>query len=123
MALRTVLDTNAILYFLGGRLAQPLPRAEYLTSIICEIELLSYPVLDATALKQVRSFLSEIRVVPLTEPVKEATIDLRKAHGLKIPDAIVAATARTASALLLTNDVHLLRLPGINAQSLTLKRP
>ena len=84
--------------------------------------MLSYPALDAAALQQVRKFLSEIRVVPLTESVKEATIDLRKAHGLKIPDAIVAATARTVSARLLTNDAQLLRLPGIDAQSLTLKR-
>ena len=38
-----LLDTNIILYFLGGRLVDPLPTGEYFLSVITEIELLSYP--------------------------------------------------------------------------------
>ena len=43
MALKFVLDTNAVLYFLGDRLAEPLPSGDYFVSIITEMELLSYP--------------------------------------------------------------------------------
>jgi hypothetical protein len=46
--LRALLDTNAALYFLGGRLSEPLPAAQYFASVITEIELLSYPTLDAS---------------------------------------------------------------------------
>jgi predicted nucleic acid-binding protein len=42
-----LLDTNVVLYFLGGRLANPLPSGEYFVSVITEIELLSYPSLNA----------------------------------------------------------------------------
>ncbi len=42
-----VLDTNAVLYFLGGRLAEPLPQANFYVSVITEIELLSYPLLKS----------------------------------------------------------------------------
>jgi hypothetical protein len=41
MVLKRVLDTNAILYFLGGKLAQPLPTGQYFISVISEMELLS----------------------------------------------------------------------------------
>lgn len=37
------LDTNVVLYFLGGRLVNPLPSGQYFISVITEIELLSYP--------------------------------------------------------------------------------
>ncbi|MEH2170206.1 MAG: hypothetical protein V7K41_26865, partial [Nostoc sp.] len=37
------LDTNVILYFLGGRLVNPLLLGQYFISVITEIELLSYP--------------------------------------------------------------------------------
>jgi predicted nucleic acid-binding protein len=61
MGLKRVLDTNAILYFLGGRLAEP------------------------------------------------------PAH------AIIAATALTTGAELLTNDEKLARIPGLTCRSLKLK--
>ncbi len=41
-----LLDTNVVLYLLGGRLANPLPSGEYFVSVISEIELLSYPSLS-----------------------------------------------------------------------------
>jgi hypothetical protein len=41
MVLKRVLDTNAILYLLGGKLAHPLPTGQYFISVISEMELLS----------------------------------------------------------------------------------
>ncbi len=35
-----LLDTNVVLYLLGGRLAKPLPSGQYVVSVITEIELL-----------------------------------------------------------------------------------
>lgn len=42
-----LLDTNVVLYFLGGRLMNPLPSGQYFVSVITEIELLSYPSLSS----------------------------------------------------------------------------
>lgn len=36
-----LLDTNVVLYFLGGRLAAPLPPGDYGVSVITEMELLA----------------------------------------------------------------------------------
>lgn len=71
------------------------------------MELLSYPSLDAPAERQIRSFLSEITVVGLTDSVKTMAIAIRRQEELKLPDAIVVGTAVVLDADLLTNDAHL----------------
>jgi predicted nucleic acid-binding protein len=93
VVLKKVLDTNAILYLPGGKVAQPVPTAAYFVSVISEMELLSYPSLDEAGLTQIRAFLSDVTVVDLSEQVRELAIGLRRQHRLKLPDAIVAATA------------------------------
>jgi len=118
--LKRVLDTNAILYLLGGKLAQTLPVGQYFISVISEMELLSYPSLDESAKAKIEGFLSEVTVVGLTEKVKSLAIRLRRQHSLKLPDAIVAATALSLGASLLTNDSKLLQLPGLSSQELEL---
>lgn len=119
--MKKVLDTNAILYLLGGKLAQLLAPVRYFVSVISEMELLSYPSLDEAALAQIRSFLSEVAVVELTEEIRELAIDLRRQHALKLPDAIFAATALSLHAELVTNDAKLLHVPGLTCERLGLK--
>jgi predicted nucleic acid-binding protein len=121
VVLKTLLDTNAILYLLGGKLAHSLPVAEYFISVISEMELLSYPSLDEPAQARIEEFLSKVTVVGLNERVKNLAIRLRKEHSLKLPDAIVTAPALSLGASLLTNDSKLLQLPGLSSQALELK--
>ncbi len=122
MVLKAVLDTNAILYLLGGKLQEPLPPPQYFTPVICEIELLSYPALDEAAVARVRGFLSAISLVGLTDGVKETAIQLRRQYSLKIPDSIIVATAVWLQAELLTNDAKLLHLPGVTAKQLQIRQ-
>ena len=119
--MKTVLDTNTILYLLGGKLALTLPVGEYFISIISEMELLSYPSLSEPEQAKIRNFLSAITVVSLTEEVRTLAIGLRRQHLLKLPDAIVAATALSLEAQLVTNDAKLLRVPGLSAREVKLK--
>jgi len=113
-----LLDTNVVLYFLGGRLTNPLPSGQYFVSVITEIELLSYPSLSPDEEVQIRDFLSKITVVGIESNIKELAIALRKQYRLKLPDAIIAATAQSLNATLFTNDVRLANLSGINIQSI-----
>lgn len=116
-----VLDTNIILYFLGGRLAEPLPVGSYAISVISELELLAYPGLVSAEEQRVRTFLADIPVTDLTQAIKHHAVDLRKRYGLKLPDAIVAATALALEATLLTNDQRLLTLGDVPTQALRVK--
>lgn len=112
-----LLDTNVVLYFLGGRLTNSLPSGQYFVSVITEIELLSYPSLSPDEEVQIRNFLTKITVVGIESNIKELAIALRKQYRLRLPDAIIAATAQSLNATLFTNDVRLANLTEINTQS------
>ena len=118
---RFVLDTNVILYFLGGRLADPFPAGAYTISVISELELLAYPGLDSSEEQRIRDFLADVSITDLTQSVKQHAVNLRKRFGLKLPDAIVAATALALEATLLTNDQRLLALSDVPSQALRVK--
>ena len=116
-----VLDTNIALYHLGGRLTAPLPSGLYHASIITEIELLSYPNLSNAEEQQIRNFLSQLLIIGIDESIKSRAIALRKQHRLKLPDAIISATALSLNALLLTNDLKLSSITTIQTQSLSIQ--
>lgn len=113
-----VLDTNIILYFLGGRLENALPEGQCAVSVISELELLAYPGLTTLEGEGVKAFLADIAVVELTPLVKTHAVDIRKRFGLKLPDAIIAATAQALNATLVTNDQRLLAIADLHTQSL-----
>lgn len=103
MGMNIVLDTNAVLYFLAGRLVDPLPLADYYISVITEIELLSYPLLNKDEETEIIAFLNDVTVLDLTKDVKKSAIYFRRHYRLKLPDALIVATAYSLKATLFTN--------------------
>ena len=53
---RYLLDTNAIIYLVGGQLAEPLPAGHYSFSVISEIELLSFSGLSGEDEQKLANF-------------------------------------------------------------------
>ena len=121
MTMGYVLDTNIALYLLGGRLVNPLPIAAFYISVISEMEMLSYHALTDDERVRVQGFLSRVIVVGLSENVKNKAIELRKKYRLKLPDAIVCATALEVNASLLSNDAQLRRISEINTEVVEIK--
>jgi predicted nucleic acid-binding protein len=78
MDVKIVLDTNAVLYFLGGRLAEPLPDADFYISVITEIELLSYPLLSNEEETAICDFLADVTIIELNQAIKQSAISLRQ---------------------------------------------
>ncbi len=115
-----LLDTNVALYLLGGRLAVRLPEGEYGVSVITEMEMLSWPSLTAEDEKQLRAFLASIVRCEMTAAIRERAVILRRTEGLKLPDAIVCATALEWGAELWSNDSRLSRVPGLICRSVAL---
>ena len=72
-------------------------------SVITCIELLGklVPAPEAVFLQ---SFVQSVEVLPLNEPVIQQTIRLRQQHRIKLPDAIIAATALAHGLPLLTRN-------------------
>lgn len=121
MDVNVVLDTNTVLYFLAGSLAQALPQADFYVSVITEMELLSYPLLKSDEETEIHDFLSDVTIIDLNRNIKQSAIALRRQYRLKLPDAVVAATAQHLKAELFTNDLKMLGIPLLSAKALTLK--
>ena len=111
--MRYCLDTNSAIYFLAGRLAEPLPEGEWLISVITELELRSYSFATPGDELKVTEFIAQIPVVDLSPEIKTLTIAIRREKKVKLPDAIVAATAEAAQAVLITNDSQLAQASGV----------
>ncbi len=117
---RYLLDTNAVIYLMSGRLAFPLPDGRYSVSIITEIELLSFSGISAWEEQKIRDLLFLLDRVHLTDTVRDETIRLRRKNRLKLPDAIIAASALIHDAVLLTNDQSFSSIDELVCESLQL---
>lgn len=115
-----LLDTNIVLYLLGGRLAAPLPAGDYGISVITEMELLAWPSLSAPEAERVRQLLQQLTICELTAPIRARAVALRKAHNLKLPDAVVCATAMEFDVELWTNDKSLAKVSGLGCRAVSL---
>lgn len=116
-----LLDTNAMVALLRGDevLQQRVRNADWVgISILSEIEFLAFPHITAQDRSALRQFTDRIEVVGL-ERSSEALIDrivsLRQRHKLKLPDAIIAATALEAGATLITDDAQLRKVHAMTS--------
>lgn len=60
-------------------------------------------------------------IVEIDNLIKQHTVRLRREHRLRLPDAIIAATAVSHEATLLTNDQRLLALAELRCKTLALR--
>ena len=106
-----LLDTNAIIYFLNGKF---LLNNEYniFTSIISEIELLCYPKITLEEENIIKDFLNNINIINLDSYIKHETIAIKREISIKLPDAIILATAKVNNLILLTQDECILKYNG-----------
>jgi len=111
-----LLDTNMVIGLLKGQAAaialaeqSGLALDQSAVSQITRMELLGYPQLTDDEDQTIRAFLTNCQVRMLDEQVEAQAIALRRSGSFKLPDAIIAATAITASLRLLTLDQGMLR--------------
>ena len=76
-------------------------------SVISRIELLSYPSLTATDENTIRAMLGQMTCLPLSQTIEEYTIMVRRSRKVKLPDALILATAKVHGLTLLTLDQRL----------------
>ncbi len=94
-----LIDSNAVIDYLMGKL--PASGMAFMdevineipnVSVITQIEVLGFNSSSETD-KLLRGFFHDATVLGLTNEVVDKTIELRKAYKIKLPDAIIAATA------------------------------
>ena len=108
MGTRYLLDTNVVLDFMGKKL--PAKSRFFLSEIIDneinisainKIELLGFSFVEQTLI----DFVSFAEIYPIDDVTIDKTIVLRKKYKIKLPDAIIAATAIINNFTLITHNV------------------
>jgi predicted nucleic acid-binding protein len=110
-----LLDTNIVLYLLNGDtvVQQYLQGKSFYVSFINELELLGYKDINEYEEKSIELFLEECAIIDVNSGIKEITKQLRRSYSLKLPDAIIAATAIFLGIPLLSADKHFERIDDL----------
>jgi predicted nucleic acid-binding protein len=105
-----LIDSNAVIDYMSGKL--PAAGMAFMNevvnmgpkvSIITKIEVLGFNA-PPSSIQLLIDFMNDSEILALTGLVADQTVELRKQYKVKLPDAIVAATA-------LANDL-MLRSPA-----------
>lgn len=102
---KALFDTNILIDYLNGvELAQDeLKRySQKAISIITAMEVLIGARPDVEA--GTRAFLAGFQIIPLDDVVAERAIEIRKSARIKLPDAIIWASADVHSMLIVTRN-------------------
>lgn len=108
MGTEYLIDTNTIIDYLENKLPEKalsiIDTSAVNMSIISRIELLAWPKATEQQLNLLTSFIDASRVFLLQEDIIIKTIEIRKSFLIKLPDAIIAATAIVNNLNLLTRN-------------------
>ncbi|NUQ22446.1 MAG: type II toxin-antitoxin system VapC family toxin [Saprospiraceae bacterium] len=116
-------DTNTAIYYLQQQF--PASAEEFMDVIIAEstpcisaiteIELLCWKATTERDAEVLKKFIDSILIIELEQPIKLKTADIRKEHKIKLPDAIIAATATVYNLTLVTRNIKDFKnIPAMN---------
>ncbi len=101
-----IFDTNVLIYLSKNALdPERILKDEIAISVITKIEVLGFSFKNNDEHELLLAICSELNVIPLTDLIVEETIFLRKNYRIKLPDAIIYATALVENVPLLTNNI------------------
>ena len=105
-----LLDTNILIYYFNGNMepvvkdkVSMLIRESFQISIISKMEFLGFPF-NSKERQKAEQFVEWATIKALTDEIVQNVIDIRKEKSIKLPDAIIAATAMQCSAILVTRN-------------------
>lgn len=116
-------DTNIAIYYLQQQFPAMVEQlVDNLTkesnpaiSFISEMELLCWKTATENDLKVLNGFITNCFVIELEQAIKLKTVEIRKAYNIKLPDAIIAATAIIHGLILVTrNEKDFVQIKGLN---------
>ncbi|MGD0681205.1 MAG: type II toxin-antitoxin system VapC family toxin [Terracidiphilus sp.] len=110
---KALFDTNILIDYLSGIPQARLEMERYsqrAISIITWMEVMAGTTrVDE---RQIRAFLLTFSILPVTAEIAEQAFDLRRQRKIKLPDAIILATAQVEDRLFITRNTR--DFPGID---------
>ena len=109
MGQKYLMDTNAVIDYLGNNIPTQgsvfLDNLPIIISVVTRIEVLGWYGVTSQQLEQLNSFIITAQIFSIEEKIILKTIDLRQQHKIKLPDAIIAATALAYDFTLITSNI------------------
>ena len=121
MGQRYLIDTNTLINYLkaelpigGQNLMQKSLSEGCSISFISQIEILCYNEIPKEQIVKIQNLIKLTSVLKIDDFIILKTIEIRKNHNLKLPDAILAATASVTNFTLVTrNEKDFSKVPGL----------
>jgi predicted nucleic acid-binding protein len=111
MGEKYLIDSNSVVDYLGKKLPDsgmvfmnPIIDAVANISVITKIEVLGFRMTENEHEKLLEDFMHDAVVLALNDLVIDKTIQIRREHKIKLPDAIIAATALVYDFTLITRN-------------------
>ena len=105
-----LLDSNTIIYLSKGMIDIDTvleKNDHYAISVITYMEVLGYKFNSNSEEEIIKKLLALFDILYIDETIAEVVIDIRKAKQVKLPDAIICATAIVNDSILITSDIRL----------------
>lgn len=121
MAERYLIDTSGVTKYLnetfpnsGLAFKDEVVDSECLISFITEIELQVWNPPNPDDVKVYKSFVTQSKILGISNDTIQETIRIRQSYSLKLPDALIAATALINDfTLIADNDKDFTRVPRL----------
>jgi predicted nucleic acid-binding protein len=107
-SMNAVIDTNILIDYLNGssKARHELDAFDTLyISLISWMEIL-VGAAEGEEESTIRDFLRQFRIHPVDEGVAERAVDIRRRNKIRLPDAIIWATAQQLGILLVTRNTR-----------------
>lgn len=108
---RYLIDSNIISDYLAENLDKdfldfldPIFESQPYLSVVTEIELLSWKT-DPSVENLIKQFLDNSKIFSLNDEIVQRCVDFRRLYSIKIPDALIAATASEENLVLITKNI------------------
>jgi predicted nucleic acid-binding protein len=106
-----LIDTNILIYHLNRSIPvqsiekiRQILKNHFNISIISKMELLGFRRHSPQSYKESENFLENAEIIGLDDEIVDTVIQLRRNKSIKLPDAIIAATARVYQWTLVTRN-------------------
>ncbi len=113
MAQGYLIDTNVVIDYMSERFSNSaldfldnIVNTSFYLSIINKIEILGFKNLSSNEEKQFQSLIRASNIILLNDDIVDETIALRKKYSIKLPDAVIAASAISINAILITGNIE-----------------
>ena len=108
---RYLLDTNILIYYFADVIpleeldtVERILKISFNISIITRIEFLGWDKHTKEGYEKAKELISFAKAIPLNNKIADLTVDIRRNHKIKLPDAVIAATALSGNLILVTRN-------------------